>query len=136
MPNSGAVGQDGPAGRGRGAGRELSSGRDGCWLSPVIPAIGNVALAVLWAFSAYGGWGIAAFCDGGPVAAGCRAGFGTTVLISMPAAALGAALAVAAWSVPYLRRRPKRQLAALLIAALSWVLAEAVLFGGGWLAQS
>jgi hypothetical protein len=132
MPNPGnREGRDGHAGR------EQWGSLEGCWLSPVIPTIGNVALAVLWAFSAYGGWGITAFCDGGPgSAAGCRAGFGATVAISIPVAALGAALVLAAWTIPYVRRRPRRQLLGLLIAALSWVLAEAVLFAGGWLAQS
>jgi hypothetical protein len=38
------------------------SGRpNGWWISPAIPTIANCALAVLWVFSALGGWGDAAF---------------------------------------------------------------------------
>lgn len=113
-----------------------SDNRNGAWLSPVIPTIGNVALSLLWAFSAFGGWGVAAFCESaGSVDAACRAGFGTTVAVSVPVAVLAAALGLAAWSLPRVRRRPDRLGGALLVAASGWVVAEAVLFAGGWLVQ-
>src|ERR1700754_1105124 len=37
----------------------------GWWISPAIPATANFTLALLWAFSGYGGWGEAAFCADG-----------------------------------------------------------------------
>lgn len=111
---------------------------NGCWVSPVIPMIGNAALALLWALSAFGGWGLTAFCGdtASAAAADCRTGFAAGVAVSIVPAAVGAGLAVAAWTVPYVARDPARQLRVSLVAALTWILAEAVLFGAGWLAQS
>jgi hypothetical protein len=104
------------------------------WVSPAVPTIGNAALLVLWVFSAFGGWGATAFC-GELAGADCRAGFEATVALSVPIAALSAAIAVAAWAVPWIRRNPARLGGALVVAALGWVIAEGLLFGGGWMAQ-
>jgi hypothetical protein len=132
------------------------------WISPAIPTIGNLALSLLWAFSAFGGWGITAFCrpTRGPAigragraeqvgqagqladAVGqaldveCQTGFRTTVAVSVPMAVLAAVIGVAAWTVPSVRRRPELMGGTLVVAALIWLIAEAVLFGGGWLVQT
>lgn len=100
----------------------------------MVPTICNAALLVLWLFSAFGGWGATAFC-GDLAGADCLAGFDATVAISVPIATLAAVIAVAAWLVPWTRRSPDRLGAALVVAAFGWVVAEALLFGGGWLAQ-
>ncbi|MEV3925935.1 hypothetical protein [Actinomadura coerulea] len=116
---------------------QAMSGRpNSWWISPAIPTIANCALAVLWAFSALGGWGDAAFCgeDEGRDP-GCAAGFQDAVRISAPAAAIAAAVAVTAWSMPVVRRRVRRLDAALTVAAFLWVIAEGVLFIGGYLAK-
>lgn len=106
------------------------------WISPAIPTIANCVLAALWVFSAVGGWGDAAFCgEDEERDPGCGAGFQDAVRVSAPIAAVGAILAVTAWSVPRLRRRPDRLDALLTGAAFVWVLAEGVLFIGGYLAK-
>ncbi|MFB4311915.1 hypothetical protein [Actinomadura sp. GTD37] len=109
---------------------------NGWWISPAIPTIANFVLAVLWFFSAIGGWGDAAFCgedDGHDP--GCGAVFAEAVRLSAPVAVLAAVIAVAAWTVQSVRRRPERLDALLTVAAFVWVLAEAVLFVGGHLAK-
>ncbi|MFI6514643.1 hypothetical protein ACIBF1_03685 [Spirillospora sp. NPDC050679] len=109
----------------------------GWWISPAIPTIANAVLALLWAFSAPGGWGTAAFCgDPGQRDLDCADRYDLAVLVSVPPAAAAAALAVAAWAIPAVRRSPDRLDALLTAAALLWVAAEAVLFVGGYLAQS
>jgi hypothetical protein len=106
------------------------------WISPAIPTIANVVLAALWGFSAIGGWGDAAFCgEEERHDPGCGAGFDDAVRYSAPVAVLAAAVAVTAWSMPGVRRRPDRLDALLSVAALLWVLAEGVLFVGGYLAK-
>ncbi|MCP9969985.1 hypothetical protein LUX57_36335 [Actinomadura madurae] len=101
-----------------------------------IPTIANCALAVLWGFSALGGWGDAAFCGEGELRdPGCAAGFDDAVRLSAPVAVIAAAVAVTAWSMPGVRRRPDRLDLLLTAAAFIWVLAEGILFIGGYLAK-
>jgi hypothetical protein len=115
----------------------MSERPNGWWISPAIPTIANCALAVLWAFSALGGWGDAAFCgEGEGYDPGCGAGFDDAVRASAPVALIAAALAVTAWSMPGIRRSPYRLDVLLTVAAFTWVIAEGVLFVGGYLAQS
>ncbi len=109
---------------------------NGWWVSPALPTIANCMLAVLWFFSAVGGWGDAAFCgEADRHDPGCAAGFDDAVRLSGAVALLAAALAVTAWALHGVRRRPGRLDALLTVAAFVWVLAEAVLFVGGYLAQ-
>jgi hypothetical protein len=109
---------------------------EGWWISPAIPTIANVVLGALWAFSAFGGWGRTAFCqDSGPLDQGCSSGFDTTIMISLVPALLATLLAAGAWLIPAVRRDPTLLDTLLTIAALSWVVAQAVLFLGGYLVQ-
>jgi len=108
------------------------------WISPAIPTIANCVLAALWFFSALGGWGDAAFCgEDDRRDPGCGADFDDAVRLSSPVALLAAAIALTAWAVHVhtVRRRPERLDALLTVAAFVWVLAEAVLFVGGYLAK-
>ncbi|MQY04303.1 hypothetical protein [Actinomadura macrotermitis] len=110
---------------------------DGWWISPAIPTIANGVLALLWGFSALGGWGDAAFCgESGLYDRACGDHFRIAVLASAPVAAVAALLAVAAWLVPSLRRRPDRLDSVLATAALIWVLAEGILFIGGYFVRA
>ncbi len=110
---------------------------NGWWISPAVPTIANCALALLWIFSALGGWGDSAFCgDEKSHDAICAADFEDAVLFSIPVAVLAAALAITAWATPAIRHHAGRLDALLGIAAMVWVLGEAVLFVGGYLAQS
>ena len=116
---------------------EAMPGRsNGWWISPAIPAIANLALALLWGFSALGGWGDAAFCgeaeNHDPV---CGTGFGHAVGVSAVPAMLAVLVALTAWATPAVRRSPDRFNGLLAAAAGLWVLAEGILFVGGFLAQ-
>jgi hypothetical protein len=115
----------------------ISDRPNGWWVSPVLPTIANCLLAVLWAFSSAGGWGEAAFCgedaQRDPV---CASDFEFAVTLSLPAAALAAAVVFVSWTLPGLRRRPQRLDALLTVAAAIWVVAEGILFVGGYLAKS
>ncbi len=115
----------------------MSERPNGWWISPAIPTIANCALAALWIFSALGGWGEAAFCgeDEGHDPS-CAAGFDDAVRVSAPVAVIAAALAVTAWTVPAVRRRPYRLDVLLAVAAFTWVIAEGVLFVGGYQAKA
>ncbi|MBT2208316.1 hypothetical protein [Actinomadura sp. NEAU-AAG7] len=109
---------------------------NGWWISPAIPTIANCVLALLWFFSALGGWGDAAFCgDDDAHDPGCGAAFKDAVVFSVPVAAVAAVLAVTAWATRTVRHHPGRLDALLTTAAVVWVLAEGVLFVGGYLAQ-
>ncbi|MDL4772707.1 MULTISPECIES: hypothetical protein [Thermomonosporaceae] len=109
---------------------------NGWWISPAVPTIANGALAALWGFSAYGGWGEAAFCGESDARdAGCAADFENTVALSAPVAFLAAVAVLTAWSTPRLRSRPQRLDALLTVAAFGLVLAEGILFLGGYLAK-
>jgi hypothetical protein len=50
-------------------------------------------------------------------------------------AAVAAALALGSWLLPVVRRDPDRLDGLLSLAAAGWVLAEAILFVGGYLAK-
>ncbi|HEU5156965.1 MAG TPA: hypothetical protein VFU43_08215 [Streptosporangiaceae bacterium] len=104
------------------------------WISPVIPTIANVALAVLWAFSVFGGWGTAAFC-GDDAARSCADGVDLAAGVSAVPAAVAAALALGSWLSPAIRRDLDRLDGLLALAAVGWVVAEGILFVGGYLAQ-
>ena len=109
---------------------------NGWWISPAIPTIANCALALLWFFSALGGWGDAAFCgDNDAHDPSCGAAFKDAVLFSIPVALVATTLAVAAWAMPTVRHNAGRLDALLTVAAVVWILAEGVLVIGGYLAQ-
>ncbi|WP_157610464.1 hypothetical protein [Spirillospora albida] len=109
---------------------------NGWWISPAVPTIANCALAVLWAFSGLGGWGEAAFCGTGTGHdLQCGADFATAVSASLPVAALAAGIGVAAWTTPSVRHRPQRLDALLATAAAVWMIAEGILFVGGYQAK-
>ena len=116
---------------------QATSGRSNGWrISPAIPTIANCVLAALWAFSALGGWGDAAFCgEDGQRDPECGASFENAVRVSAPLAALALIAAAVAWTMPGVRRKPDRLDAVLTIAAFVWILAEGVLFIGGYLAK-
>ena len=109
---------------------------EGWWISPAIPTIANCVLGALWGFSAFGGWGRTAFCrDGGPLDQSCSSGFDTTIIISLVPAVLAGLLAVGSWVTPAVRRDPTLLDTLLTIAALTWVIAQGVLFIGGYIVQ-
>lgn len=110
---------------------------NGWWISPAIPMIANAVLALLWGFSAFGGWGRTAFCDNdsGSLGAGCSGSFDTAAMVSAVPAFMALILSTGSWALPAVRRDPHLLDALLTIAALTWLLAEGVLFVGGWLAQ-
>jgi hypothetical protein len=106
------------------------------WISPAIPTIANGVLAALWGFSAFGGWGNAAFChDGGPLDLQCADGFDTAIGISIVPALLAALIALGAWALPAVRRDSDLLDILLTGAAFLWVIAEGILFIGGYLVQ-
>ncbi|MFF5265521.1 hypothetical protein ACFY4C_42165 [Actinomadura viridis] len=110
---------------------------DGRWVSPAIPTIANCLLALLWGFSAAGGWAETAFCgEGESRDDACAAEFGPAVTVSVPPAVLAAVMVLFSWGLPGVRRRPERQGVLLTLAAVIWVLAEGILFAGGYLAKS
>jgi hypothetical protein len=109
---------------------------NGWWISPALPTIANCLLAVLWGFSTAGGWGETAFCGTEADHGGaCASGFRVAVLISIAPAALAAITAAVSWALPQVRHRPARLDALLTAAAALWILAEGVLFIGGYLAK-
>lgn len=109
---------------------------NGWWISPAIPTIANLALGLLWFFSALGGWGDAAFCGTGDAHdATCAADFELAVLLSAPVAIAAVVTVLTAWALPAVRNRPQRLDALLVAAAFAWVVAEGILFIGGYLVQ-
>lgn len=110
---------------------------DGWWISPAIPTVANAVLGALWGFSTFGGWGRTAFCSNdSALNMGCSGGFNTAILVSAVPASLALALVVVSWASPAIRRDLHLLDALLSIAALTWLLAEGVVFIGGWLAQA
>ncbi|MQA98106.1 MAG: hypothetical protein GEV11_27145 [Streptosporangiales bacterium] len=99
--------------------------------SPAILTMANVLLAVLWACSAFANWGVAAFCDPGadPTCAGRVRYFG---LISVIPAAFGLVLALGSYLAPNVRRDPETRNHVLAYAAVAWIIAEAIVFLGGY----
>lgn len=117
---------------------QVAPRRTGEWrISPAIPAVANLTLAALWMFTAVGGWGEQAFCGAGATAdQSCAAGVHDAVLVSL-AAVIPAVGIILAAAVFYTRRREPDRLAGLLTAAaILWVLAEGIVFFGGYLAQT
>src|SRR5918999_2173 len=138
MPGRIAAFEGFPSGQWRGTVPRVQAyhGRQNRWsISPAIPTIANVALATLWAFSAFGGWASTAFCGENAVARDCTEGVGLAAAISAVPAAIAAALALGSWQAPATRRDPNRLDGLLAFAAAGWLLAEAILFVGGYLAQ-
>lgn len=114
----------------------ISERQNGWWVSPVLPTIANCLLAVLWGFSTIGGWGEAAFCgEDAQRDPTCAAGFQVAIALSLPAAVLASAIALISWTLPGVRRRPQRLDTLLTVTAAVWVVAEAVLFVGGYVAK-
>jgi hypothetical protein len=110
---------------------------NGWWISPALPTIANCLLAALWGFSTAGGWGESAFCGTtGGRDGDCAAGFELAVLLSILPAALATIIVLVSWGLPRVRHRPGRLDALLTVAAALWVLAEGILFIGGYLAKS
>ncbi|WP_018657359.1 hypothetical protein [Actinomadura flavalba] len=94
-------------------------------ISPALPAVGYVLLALLWGLSTLGGWADDAFCaESGP---SCSGDLRLVIAASTPFAALGVVLGVVAlrrWAfLPF------------VVAALAWVAAGGVVFVGGFLVQ-
>lgn len=109
---------------------------NGWWISPAIPTIANCLLAALWGFSALGGWGDAAFCgEAEEHDLNCSAAFDDAVLVSAIPGLSAVVMAVGAWVLPRVRRDADRLDGMLTAAAVVWIVAEAVLFVGGYLAQ-
>src|ERR671915_2292631 len=100
LPAPRTRGQGFPSGQRRGTVPRVqaSPGRQNrWWISPAIPTIANIALAVLWAFSAFGGWGRTAFCGDEAAARDCTDGVGLAEAVSAVPAAIEAALALGSW---------------------------------------
>jgi len=106
--------------------------QNGWWISPAIPTIANVLLGVLWGFSAFGGWGRTAFCQHDPT---CSDDFNSAIAVSVVPAVLAALLALSSWLLPVVRRDPALLDTLLTIGALTWVVAQGVLFIGGYIVQ-
>ncbi|MEU8384522.1 hypothetical protein [Streptosporangium sp. NPDC048865] len=95
-------------------------------ISPVIPAVAGLLLAVLWGLSVFAGWGVEAFCSD----PGCVDRLGGVVRLSSLFAVVAACCTVAA--LPAGRRGDRGRFTALMTAAVAaWVVAEGVLFAGG-----
>jgi hypothetical protein len=114
----------------------ISERPNGWWVSPALPTVANCLLAALWGFSTLGGWGEAAFCGAEAQRdAACASDFEPAIIVSIVPAALATAVAVVSWALPGVRRRPQRLDTLLTVAAAIWVVAEGVLFIGGYLAK-
>jgi hypothetical protein len=115
---------------------QATPGRQGrWWISPAIPTIANLTLAALWAFSAFGGWGTAAFCADGAKQPDCVDRVHFVVGVSAVPAVLAAVVALGSWALPGVRRNADRLDDLLSVAALCWIAAETILFVGGYLAK-
>ncbi|RAY11441.1 hypothetical protein DPM19_30975 [Actinomadura craniellae] len=102
----------------------------------MLPTVANAIMAVLWAFSAPGGWGVTAFCGvPGSRDPGCADAYSLVALLSFVPAVLAILAALLAWMLPRIRRNPDRMDTVLLAGTLAWVAAGLVLFIGGYLAQ-
>lgn len=89
-------------------------------------------LGALWIFAAFGGWGRQAFCtaDGS-----CADNVAAAVVVSLAPAALALLTALTGWAFRAVRDDPDRLDTVLSVAAVLWLLADAVVFIGGWLAR-
>ncbi|TDE22768.1 hypothetical protein [Actinomadura sp. 6K520] len=106
-------------------------------ISPAIPAVADLALAVLWAFTALGGWAEQGFCrvDGVPDPT-CAADVHNAVLVSLVAVIPAVGIILAACAFYRLRRDLHRVTGMLTAAAVLWVVAEGIVFLGGQLAKA
>ncbi|GAA0551163.1 hypothetical protein [Actinomadura livida] len=97
----------------------------------------NLALAVLWAFTALGGWAEQGFCgaDGVPDPV-CAADVHNAVLVSLAAVVPAVGIILTAFAFHRLRREPYRVTGLLTAAAILWVIAEGIVFLGGHLVQA
>ncbi len=114
--------------------------REGWQVSPLVPAIGVALLALLWLLSAFDGWAAAAFCSDRGLGGSCRAHVVAAVRPSVLPAAVATVLAVTAL-VASLRARSEAAVRAarmrlLVMSALCWVIALAVVFVAGQSAAS
>jgi hypothetical protein len=105
------------------------------WISPAIPTIANMTLAALWGFSAFGGWGEAAFCADDAKRPNCVDSVDFVIGVSAVPAVLAVVVALGSWALPGVRRNADRLDDLLSVAALCWIAAEAILFVGGYLAK-
>lgn len=106
-------------------------------VSPAIPLVANAALAVLWWFSAFGGWGDLAFCgESGPRDPECLQGMDTAATVSLVPAGLALAVAAVSLAVPRVRRDIGRLDLMLTVSAFIWIVAEAILFFSGYRLQA
>jgi hypothetical protein len=104
-------------------------------VSPVIPGVGAVLLALLWVLSAFDGWAASAFCSGRDLGGTCHAQVGAAIRPSGVVAGIAAAIAAAALFAPSaVKSVPAARAARLWLLTASvvcWVLALAVLFIAG-----
>ncbi|GAA4569935.1 hypothetical protein [Planotetraspora kaengkrachanensis] len=96
-------------------------------MPPAIPATASLLLAVFWALSVFGGWGVEAFCPAAQSPGACADRIASAVRVSGGIALFAAASTTAAW---FTRRQ-----GLLGVAVLSWVAAVGALFVGGVIAQ-
>ncbi|WP_326645513.1 hypothetical protein OG884_13345 [Streptosporangium sp. NBC_01755] len=96
-------------------------------ISPVIPTVANLLLAVLWGFSVFAGWGPEAFCSD----PGCAARLDGVARASALFAVIAACCTAGAWLVLRIRGDENRFTALMTTAVITWVIAESVFFAGG-----
>jgi hypothetical protein len=94
-----------------------------------------MALAALWGFSAVGGWADAAFCGDEAAHQTCVDRVDVVIGVSGVPAVAAAALALGSWAIPRVRRDADRLDTMLSLAAVLWIVAEIILFVGGYLAR-
>ncbi|GAA4599327.1 hypothetical protein GCM10023194_79110 [Planotetraspora phitsanulokensis] len=87
----------------------------------------SLLLAVLWALSVFGGWGVEAFCPAAESPGACADRIASAARFSGAVALFAAASTGVAWFT-------KRQ-GLLGVAVFAWVAAVGVLFVGGVIAQ-
>jgi hypothetical protein len=94
---------------------------------PAIPTMASLLLALLWALSVFGGWGVEAFCPAAGSPDGCVDRIASAAVVSGVIALFAAASTAAAW---FTRRQ-----GLLGVAVITWVAAVGALFVGGVIAQ-
>lgn len=116
---------------------QVSSNQGGGWgVSPAIPLVANAVLALLWSFSAFGGWGRSAFCGTGVTRdRACADEIGAAVDISLVPAGAALLIVLVALAWPTIRRDIDRLDLLLTISGFLWVLAGGIVFLFGYLAQ-
>jgi len=100
-------------------------------ISPAIPAVANLVLAVLWAFTALGGWAEQAFCGVGDAHDQvCVVDVHDTDLVSPAAVVPAAGIILASVVFTSIRRVPDHLTGMLTAAAFMWAIAEGIVFLG------